>query len=395
MEFGLKTIERYILKRVAIASLGSTIAIVVLVWITQVAQRIDFATGSGGSMATFLLFMSLLIPQMITALLPFGIGFGAVQVLNAMNQDSEMPVISSAGFGRWRVARPFLIVGFIASLYVLLSNLFIEPRANMAARDVITQARTDLLTTLIQPGRFTKADDNLTIFVDGKTGGNLERIMISDTRDPEISLIYYAKSGAVGEVDGDTLLIMVDGEIHRKPRNGEQITIIRFSSYAISLSQFSSADGNKNYYIHERSTAYLLDPDKNDSAIKSQPGIAKAELNRRLSDFLYPILMCLVGLVLAGTPRSHRGINFLNHLLVFGAALGYRGLAGVAMSTNKITADQIYLFYLIPLGGIALSAWMYSTERTVGVPQFILVKYDQLANFIKSIYVRKSSRGAS
>ena len=197
----MNTIEGYIFRRAVFACIGSTIAIVVLVWITQAVSRIDFATGSGGSILSFVHFMSLLVPQFLVAVLPFGLVVGSILVLNTMNTDSELPVVAGSGMSRWRVAKPFLLIGFICSTYVFVSNHFIEPSANAASRDVITQSRTDLLTTLIQEGRFTKVDRDLTIYVDRKTNQGLQGIMISDTRDPELRLIYQGTSVTYVVVD--------------------------------------------------------------------------------------------------------------------------------------------------------------------------------------------------
>ncbi len=388
----MNTIEGYIFRRAVFASIGSTIAIVVLVWITQAVSRIDFATGSGGSIISFLNFMSLLVPQFLVAVLPFGLVIGSILVLNTMNTDSELPVVAGSGMSRWRMAKPFLLIGFICSAYVFVSNHFIEPAANAQSRDVITQSRTDLLTTLIQEGRFTKADRDLTIYIDRKTSQGLRGIMISDTRDPELRLIYHAKSGAVGVVEGESLLVMQDGEIHRKSPQSDDVTVIQFQSYAISLSQFSRVDGATNYFIRERSTSWLLNPDPADKYAQQRPGQVKAELHKRMSAWMFPLLMVLVALVLAGRPRSHRGSNFSSFILGFGTALFYYGLAEAAYDANKLKADSLFLIWLVPLAGISLCVWMYSSGRTLEVPAFVLILYDNLVDRIKKVRVRAARK---
>lgn len=391
----MNSIQRYIFGRMLKASIGSTLAMVALVWVTQAVSRIDFATGSGNSITSFLHFMSLLIPQFITAVLPFGIALGAVQVLNAMNSDSEMPVLASAGLGKWQVAKPILVVGFIAGAYTLFSNHFIEPYTNATSRDVLTQSRADLLTTLIQEGRFTRVDSDITIYVNEKSGNALNQIMISDTRDPKLELIYYAQSGGVGEVNGESLLILNDGEIHRKTVGTQDITVIRFTSYAISLSQFSRADGVTNYFVAERPTSYLLDPDPNDKRVQRFPGEIPAELHKRFSDWLYPILLAFAGMALAGKPKSHRGSSIANFVLAFGAAIIYRGLSETVIGLNNEAADYIFLIYLIPLFGIALSAWMIATQRTIEAPDWLLIYLDRFAQFMKNIRLAFARRKVS
>jgi lipopolysaccharide export system permease protein len=364
------------------------------VWTTQAVSRIDFATGSGGSIVSFLHFMVLLIPQFLVAVLPFGIVVGSVQVLNTMNTDSELPVVAGAGISRLRIAKPFLLIGALCSAYVFVSSHSIEPITNSASRDVLTESRTNLLTSLIQEGRFTKATDNLTIYVDEKTSEGLKGIMISDTRDPKTSLIYYAKLGAIGVVDDQSLLVMQDGEIHRKSPRENSVTVIRFQSYAINLSQFSSAESSTRYLIYERPTSFLLNPDQSDKFVKQNPGQVKAELHKRMSSWMYPILMSLVALVLAGNPRSHRTTKFSNYVLAFGTALFYYGLSQWAYHINKVDADHLYLIYLIPLFGITLSFWMYMNGRTLETPDFVLIWFDNAKAKFNRIRFRTAPNAA-
>ncbi|MEM9575135.1 MAG: LptF/LptG family permease, partial [Pseudomonadota bacterium] len=287
-----------------------------------------------------------------------------------------------------------LLIGALCSAYVFASNHFIEPTTNSASRDVLTQSRADLLTSLVQESRFTEASKNLTIYVDKKSPQGLKGIMISDTRDPKTSLIYYAKEGAVGVVDNQSLLVMQDGQIHRKAPREDNVIVIRFQSYAINLSQFSSAEDASSYFIYERPTSFLLDPDQSDKHVKQNPGQVKAELHKRFSSWMYPLLMTLVALVLAGNPRSHRTANISSYVLAFGTALFYYGLSQTAYNINKVDADHLYLLYLIPVLGMALSVGMYITGRTLEVPDFILVIFDKTAATLKRIRFRAAHNEA-
>ena len=114
--------------------------------------------------------------------------------------------------------------------------------------------------------------------------------MLSDRRDPEMNLLYYAEAGSIEEVDGNDVLLMSNGQIHRENRQEDSLSIIRFTSYAVSLSQFASASDGATYMPRERSSAALARPDPNDNLAKKWPGWVRGELHRRMSDWLYPIL---------------------------------------------------------------------------------------------------------
>ncbi|WP_158629290.1 LPS export ABC transporter permease LptF [Roseitalea porphyridii] len=376
----MRTVERYIFRRVAIASLSAFAAILAVVWVTQAVTRIDFATGSAGSIGAFLTMMVLLTPQFVTLTLPFGLLIGTVNVLNAMNADSEMPVMAGSGIGRMAFARPVLIVAVALGATVFLVSHLVEPRANRAVRDIVTDLRTDLLATLIQDGRFTEVEDGLTIYVDRKdAGGRLSGVMIADKRNPETHLLQFAQEAVVDDSGDVSLLVLREGQLHRTEVATGQVSIIRFQSYAVDLARFGSATGSHTYLPHERETAYLLDPDANDPTLNTWPGLARGELHRRLSEWLYPILFALVALVLAGQPRSHRTTSIMTVVLAFGAGLGYRWGSYFAYNTIKIDGALFWLLYAVPLGGIALSVLMYLRGWTVAVPDRAMLAVQRFA----------------
>ena len=369
----VRVIEAYIFRRVAGATLGAFAAILGVVWVTQAVTRIDFASGSAGSITAFLTMMVMLTPQFITLTLPFGLLIGTVNVLNAMNADSEMPVMAGAGVSRWAVARPLLVLSALLGAFVFFNSHVIEPAANRKVRDIVTEARTDLLSTLIRDGRFTRVENGLTIYVERKSPGNvLEGILIGDKRDEATHLIYHAREGLVEDRDDTTIMVLVDGQIQRREVRTGAVSVIRFQSYALSLDQFARADGTTSYFLHERPTSYLLDPDPNDKAVQRWPGQLAGELHRRMSEWLYPTLFVFIALALAGQPRSHRMAAAGAVFLAFGTGLLYRWGGYFAYNEIKGDAGLFWILYAIPIGGITLGIWMFATGRTVGIPDRLM-----------------------
>ncbi|MDZ7823345.1 MAG: LptF/LptG family permease [Ahrensia sp.] len=366
-----------------------------MVWISQALTQIDFATNSGGSIASLVHFMGLLIPQFFTSVLPFSLAIGIVQILNTMNMDSEAPVLASAGVSRWRIARPIMIFCGLASVYVFISSHFIEPYTNAQSHDAAVQARSDLLKTLIREGRFTELDKKLTIFVEKKTPDGLEGIMISDARDPDLDVVQFAQTGSIVEIDGASILLLNNGQIQRKTRGNKDITFIRFQSYALSLSQFKQADGKSTYNVNQRPTSYLLNPDPNDAILKWVPGEASAEFHRRMTDWLYILLAGVLTLVLAAKPQSHRSGHFSAFVFAFWFMLLYRGGAGAAYNLNKVVPDQLWVFYAIPLLGISFCLWMYGSGHTVRMPIFLISAYDKTAARIRRMRLSFAQRKAA
>ncbi|WP_193175556.1 LptF/LptG family permease [Oricola nitratireducens] len=385
----MNTLQRYIFRRISVITLASFFAVLAVVWVSQVLTRIDVATASGQSMFTFLKLAAVLTPQLAALVLPIAVVIGTVQVFTTMNADSELAVMSASGVSRQMIARPVLLVAILASLFVFVSNHFIEPRANRSLRDLLVSSRTDLLTSLIQEGVFTKIDDDLTIYVDRRLPGNaLSGIMVSDTRDEHLALLYYAQSGAVGKVDGNDVMVMTNGQIQRKNLDDNSLSIIRFNSYAISLSQFASATDALYYFPQERETADLIDPDPNDWLFQSKPGWLYGEFHRRMTDWLYPILFAYVALVVAGQTRSHRQTRFNAFVLTIGATLVYRWAAYAVFNVNRLDGDLWWLFYAVPVVAIVISALMYRYGITIAVPDRVAAAYERFADHVRQLRIR-------
>jgi len=392
----LNTLQRYIFGRIAFLSAGTFIAVVAVVWVTQILTRIDFTTISAQSLASFGLAIVLMTPQLLALLLPISVVIAMVQVFTTMNSDSEMAVMSAAGVSRGTIAKPVLIIGLIAGLYVIVSNHFIEPRAGRALRDVLISIRTDLLANFLQEGVFTRLDKNLTIYVDKRLPGNvLGGIMVSDTRDEKTSLIYYAQSGTVGKINDNDVLVMTNGQVQNKRIEDGSISVIRFNSYAISLSQFGSAGSSNFYYPHERETVDLFYPDPNDRVAKDSPAWLRGEIHRRMTDWLYPILYALIGLVIAGQTQSHRQTRLYSFALAIGGALGYKGISYAVYGLNRQNGDLWWLFYAVPLAGIAINALMYWRGITLGVPDPVMRAFDRMGEAVRKLRMRQARARAA
>ena len=385
----MKTLQRYIARRIAVIAVGSFLAILGVVLVTQALTRIDFATGSGQSMNAFFMIVVLMIPQLMSLVLPFAIVVGVVQVFSTMNSDSELAVLSASGVSRATLAVPVLFIASVAAAWIFVSNNFIEPKSNRAFRDILVEAHADLLTNLVQEGVFTSLEPNLTVYVDRRLpGSQLGGIMVSDTREEQMSLLYYAQTGAVARLGDREVLVMTNGQIHRKNLNNDTLSIIRFNSYAISLSQFSPNGSVSQYYPQERETPDLLKGKPDELVMRHYPGWLLSEFHRRMSDWMYPFVFAMVGLAVAGQTRSHRQAQFNAFLFGLGGALIYRWGAYAIYGAGRSNADIWPLFYIYPAALFAAHVAMYRMGITIAVPDQVARRFDELAASIRRFRVR-------
>ena len=365
----MKLIELYILRRVAIMFFAVLGAAVGITWTVQVLQRVDFLTTSGQSIQTIIQFSSLLIPSAIPLVMPFALIIAITQTLSTMNQDSELVVINASGAPRSAVMRPILMLAAIISVVSFLVANYVDPYARMNMRAMIANASADLLNVVVQEGSFRKLADNLYIQIaERRADGSIGGLFIADSRDPSLDLIYYAADGNIASTPAGDMLLMKDGEVQRRDVSDGTVSIIKFNSYAFDLSQFTSAGDDFVIYAKDRPLNYLLNPDPNDPILQTRPLRYKAELHRRLTEWLYPVVFAMIALAFAGDSRSHREARVSASFSAISTALlvywaGY-------FSADRADKDETYIviMYLVPLSVILLAGYALVTGRRIGIP---------------------------
>lgn len=366
----MSQLEWYILRRIAGVTFGTLIAATTIVLITQVLIRVDFLSSTGQSILVFGKLALYLIPSVAVIVVPFALLIGAMQTLNTMNSDSELVVIEASGGSRKIVARPLIYFGVLLSIFTFFLANFVEPLSNRNIRDLITEASADLLSVAVQSGTFTRIDEDLIIQIESKErDGSFKGIFISDRRDKEAELLYFAKSGAIAEVDGSKLFIMRDGQLQRSNSAAEDVSIISFDLNALDLAAFGSKNRGALYYPKERSTFDLIYPDPDDPIFKDHPGQLRTELNKRLSEWLYAMTFSMLCIFYLGKARSHRQSSFLATIYLLLVVMGVRGTG--AFVTNNSDNGGIFqvLVYAVPMGVMALNGLLIYFDKDIPDPQ--------------------------
>jgi lipopolysaccharide export system permease protein len=266
------------------------------------------------------------------------------------------------------IVRPIILLALMASVFSFAVDNGVDPYARERGRQLVAAARADLLSLVIQEGTFRKVDEGLFVQVGERLpDGQLGSIFVADSREEGVDLVYYAKKGAVVENEDKSLLVMADGVVHRKTPAGE-VSVIRFTSYAFDLSAFSSSSGEIRMFPKDRTIAYLLDPDPNDPVFQQKPQSFRAELHRRFTEWLYPLVFALIALAVAGDARSHREARINPLITSITIALFVRWLGFFATNQAQSSAAFTPFAYAVPLVASAVAIWFIQSNRTMEVP---------------------------
>lgn len=353
MNIGLGArIERYVMWKGLSAFLLTTVTLTVIVWMTQALREIDLVTAQGQTLQLFLIISSLAIPSLVVVLAPIALLIAILHTMNALHQGSELVIIASAGGSPKRVTRPMLWLSLLVALATAFLSIYVAPAGLNQLRGHVIQVRADLISSIMVPGAFTDVDDGLMVHikersVDGFLGG----ILISDTRNPEISFQYLADRGALVETGPSTYLVMQNGNIVRREKAESSSSIIEFESYAFDLSQFRERTGKAGYRSKERSTTELLNdlfnPDAEPNSRRSE---LSAELHSRFVAPLYTFCFAMVAMLFMASPQTTRTGQGVAILSATAVAISIRGLGFAAESLAENTSVGILPLYAIPIG---------------------------------------------
>ena len=346
----MNLLERYIFRRTLTLSLMTLSATTVMVLITQVLIYVNLLTASGQALITFFTLSATLIPPMLNLVMPFALHIGATQTLNGMNTDSELAVIEAAGGSPFIQTKPIILLAVIMSLVALALSHFVEPFAYKHKRDIIARAGADLVRLAVQSGTFQEIEPNLFVQIaDQLPSGDFAGIFIADSRKPDTDLVYYAKRGAIHQ-DGDAeVLVLADGEVQRKNSQTGDLSVISFASYMLDFNQFGPSSGGINYSPKERSTAFLLfAPRTDDFFTRNEPKDIRAEINRRFSEWLYPLVFGTIAIYFAVGARSNRQERLWSLTAGIAVALAVRGAGFFLVNVSGVNSLYAFLNFAVP-----------------------------------------------
>jgi lipopolysaccharide export system permease protein len=229
------------------------------------------------------------------------------------------------------------------------------PAGQRAVNEKVFSIRADIGAALLNQGEFNTPAKGLTVFIrDLDSDGRLHSVLVHDNRNRARPVTYLAGSGQLAQTTEGARLIMYDGTIELSAKEGAQLSVLKFKSYAFDLDQFTSTSrtsgrDTNELYLHE-----LLWP-KNAGLPQRLQNAYFAEANNRLTSPLYCIMFALIALLAVVQGRRTRGANALRLTMASLAAAALRiagyGVQGIAISKPYM----VVLFYLIPLLGSAFA----------------------------------------
>ncbi len=352
------SIDKYIFRTTLASFALVLVSLTGVIWITQALRGIDLMTSQGQTIVTFLGLTSLVIPALILIIAPVALMIAISHTLNKLATDSEIIVMNAAGFSPFRLFRPFVYATIVVAILVAFIAAYLAPDGMRRIKQWDAEITADVLTNVLQPGRFAQLDQNLTIRIrERQPGGLLMGIFIDDRRDPKERISIVADHGTVVKSGNNSFLVLEDGNLEKFEADKRDPAMVAFGRYAFDMSKFSQHN-DVSLGIRERYLWELMWPDEEDPMYKQVPGQFRAELHDRFMSPIYPFAFAALTFAFLGAPRTTRqSRNFSiggSILAVFGLRMA--GFACSVMTVKSPIAAAVQ--YAMLFAGIGLGVWI-------------------------------------
>ncbi|HEY6025947.1 MAG TPA: LPS export ABC transporter permease LptF [Pseudolabrys sp.] len=301
------SISRYIFRTTFSAFLVVLVSLTAVIWVTQALRDVDLMTSQGQTMLVFVGITGLIIPLLVLVIAPIALLIAVAHTLNKLSTDSEIIVMNASGMSPWLLFRAFFNVAIVVAIIVTAISAYFAPKGLRMLRDWLTEVRANVVSTIVQPGRFTTLESGVTIRIrERRPNGQLLGIMLDDRRNPKERLSVLAETGDLIDNANGTFLVLQNGVVQRREANRRDPAMVVFDRYAFDLSQFAGGPSAVKYSIRERYLWQLMFPDPQDQFFIEQPGQFRAELHDRLMAPLYPLAFVVIAFAYLGAPRTTR-----------------------------------------------------------------------------------------
>lgn len=364
------SIDRYIFRTTLGAFLMILVSLTSIIWVTQALRDIDLMTSQGQTILTFIGITGLVIPQLVLVIAPIALVIAVAHVLNKLATDSEIIVMNSAGMSPWRLFRPFLEAAIVVALLVGFVSAYLSPKCLRELRQWAASVRADIVTNIIQPGRFTTVERGLVFHMRERLpNGQLLGLFIDDQRNPAEETTLLAERGEIVENERGTFLLLANGSLQRRTADNSDPTIVRFDRHAFDLSQFSGQNQTTiNYSVRELPLWELMFPAPNDPTMARDPGQFRAEFHDRAVAPLYPLAFTILAFAWLGAPRTTRQNRAMSMVATILAVSSLRLIGFASMVFGIFAPVLLSMQYIAIAVMIAISLRAISSGTAIEIP---------------------------
>lgn len=365
----MRLIERYLFRQLLGPTLLATAALVALALLARSLSEFDVLVEQRQSAMVFLKIILLALPQLLGIMMPLALFVAALVALNRLHTEQEIVVCFAGGMSRWSVISPAIRLAMIAALVSLVSGLWLQPWSARQIRETAFQIKTDVASTLVQPGQFTEPGPGLTVYAQSIDRDNkIQNLFIHQDLPNGAASTYSSREAEIATRKGQPVLIMRHGSNQQFSREGV-LQYTSFDEYTFDLSSLFNSDELLHYKIADRYPHELFFPDLTQEWEQRNKDKLLAEGHSRFAGPLYNIALMSMALaaVLGG---SFSRMGYGKRIAAIGAAAAIVRIVGFGVQAACEDDPWLnVLQYLVPMAAVWWSMSQIFRQKVTSRPK--------------------------
>jgi lipopolysaccharide export system permease protein len=315
-----------------------------IIWITQAVRLLDLISEDGNSISIYLLYILSTLPKIISRIFIIVFFISLIVTISRFENFNELRAIWFSGLDKKKFINYLVKYSILLTLLIILIRLFVVPYFSNYSRYLLLNSEVGSIAPLIKQNNFNNPLKELTVYVGKKNQINeIEEIVLFEDNGEKTKTIV-AKSGVIVKENNKNLLVLVDGSIQEKNKNGK-ISILDFDKITLDLSQYNKKTGD-HYKFNEMFSFELIQKLINDSDIRKQDIIN--ELSYRVIIPLFIPSLVILGFCLIAIHKELINSNLIK-IIIFLAGIFIIFTGEILLNLSSKINHINLLLYISPL----------------------------------------------
>ncbi|MBQ6736182.1 MAG: LptF/LptG family permease [Alphaproteobacteria bacterium] len=341
----MKTIDKYFTRQLVGIFVMLLLILTGLAWMVQIMSMMKFLMNYGVKLSNFLGLTVMMVPFIISIIVPFVTFIAILFVYNKMIGDNEVVVIAASGTSPARIARPAIALAGILTVAHLVLNTWIVPATQAKFYDTQWNLRYGLAHLKLQEAAFTEMSHGLVVYVDKVSGHDLSQVMLSDTRNDNSQMTIFARNGKLVTTMRGLSIVMTDGSLQA---TGNGNVIGTFDSFDMDLS-VTEKSGGSAFKARRMPTIELIKSISQDMTPKQYKAVMTELCNRILGPLMNLVLAMLCVTILLRSSLLRRRTSFAPAIAVLAMSVVMASFMSLSSMLDNGTQ-----FMLLALGQFVL-----------------------------------------
>ena len=315
-----------------------------IIWITQAVRLLDLISEDGNSISIYFLYILSTLPKIISRIFIIVFFISLIVTISRFENFNELRAIWFSGLDKKKFINYLVKYSIFLTLLIILIRLFVVPYFSNYSRYLLLNSEVGSIAPLIKQNNFNNPLKELTVYVGKKNQINeIEEIVLFEDNEEKTKTIV-AKSGVIVKENNKNLLVLVDGSIQEKNKNGK-ISILDFDKITLDLNQYNKKTGD-HYKFNEMFSFELIQKLINDSDIRKKDIIN--ELSYRVIIPLFIPSLVILGFCLIAIHKELINSNLIK-IIIFLAGIFIIFAGEILLNLSSKINHINLLLYISPL----------------------------------------------